>query len=49
MEFNKAMCKILNLSHGSLKQKYSLCDKEIDSSPKERELGALMDEILKMS
>jgi len=39
----------LNLSQDNLKQKYSLGDKEIDSSPEEKDLGGLMDEILKMS
>ncbi|GAB0183604.1 cAMP-dependent protein kinase inhibitor alpha [Grus japonensis] len=38
MKFNKAKCKVLNLSQGNLKQKYRLGGGWIESSPEEEDL-----------
>ncbi|KAJ7408464.1 hypothetical protein BTVI_59464 [Pitangus sulphuratus] len=42
MSFNKAKCKVLYLSQGNLKHGYMLHDEWTESSPAEKDLGALV-------
>jgi len=48
-KFNKAKCKVLHMGRGNPEDKYRLGREWIESSPEEKELGALVEKKLKVS
>ena len=48
-KFNKARCKVLHMGQGNPKCKYRLCREWIESSPEEKDFGALVDEKLNIT
>ncbi|GAB0203622.1 hypothetical protein GRJ2_002827800 [Grus japonensis] len=49
MKFNKAMCKVLHMGQSNPKHNYRLGGEWIESSPEEKNLGVMVDEMLETS